>query len=115
MTEEKFEAEVSTLKKFYELFCKDKHINQENKDVILKYKTKSFSFDLCLCEECFNSINYSFDRLQACPHEIKPRCRTCPNPCYEKQRWKNIAKIMKYSAIKLSLSKIKTKVFNIFN
>jgi hypothetical protein len=54
-------------------------------------------------------------KLQNCPHEIKPRCRKCPTPCYEKQEWKNIARIMKYSAIKLSLGKIKSRVFNIFN
>ncbi|QKF60250.1 nitrous oxide-stimulated promoter family protein [Aliarcobacter lanthieri] len=115
MTVEKFENEINTLKKFYEIFCIDKHSNQKRYIIKTEYKDTIFNLELHLCEECFEAINYSFSRLQSCPHEIKPRCRKCPNPCYEKQRWKNIAKIMKYSAIKLSLSKIKSKVKNLFN
>ncbi len=112
---EKFEIEINTLKKFYEFYCKDKHSHQKNFNVNLNYKNRGFNIDLFLCEECFEAINYSFDRLKNCPHEIKPRCRKCPNPCYEKERWKNIAKIMKYSSIKLSLGKIKSRVLKIFN
>ena len=115
MTKEKYESEIHTLKKFYELFCKDKHTNLKNKNITLKYKDSSYSLNFYLCDECFEAINYSFDRLQVCPHEIKPRCRNCQNPCYEKQRWKYIAKVMKYSAIKLSLSKIKSKIFKLFD
>lgn len=115
MTEEKYEIEVETLKKFYELYCKDKHINLKNRDINLIYKTKSLSLNLYLCDECFEAINYSFDRLQTCPHEIKPRCRKCPNPCYEKTKWKETARVMKYSAIKLSLSKLKSRVINAFS
>jgi len=112
---EKFESEIETLKKFYELFCIDKHTNQQKNIINIEYKDKVFELELFLCNECFNAINYSFERLQNCPHEIKPRCRKCPNPCYEKQRWKNIAKVMRYSAIKLSLSKVKSKVQNLFS
>jgi len=115
MVLEKFESEIETLKKFYELFCIDKHTNQQKSIVKIEYKDKIFDLELFLCNECFNAINYSFERLQNCPHEIKPRCRKCPNHCYEKQRWKNIAKVMRYSAIKLSLSKVKSKVRNLFS
>ena len=52
-------------------------------------------------------INYSFDRLNECPHDIKPRCRTCPSPCYEKQEWKKLSKLMKYSGLQFGLIKIK--------
>lgn len=115
MTEEKYQIEIDTLKKFYEFYCKDKHTNLKDRKVDLQYKTKSFSLDLCLCDECFEAINYSFDRLQTCPHEIKPRCRKCPNPCYEKPKWKETARVMKYSAIKLSLSKLKSRVLGKFS
>ncbi|NLM99553.1 MAG: hypothetical protein GX170_05965, partial [Campylobacteraceae bacterium] len=40
-------------------------------------------------------------------NEEKPSCRKCPNPCYEKDRWKLLAKIMKYSGMKLGLLKIR--------
>ncbi|MBP7225803.1 MAG: nitrous oxide-stimulated promoter family protein [Aliarcobacter sp.] len=115
MTNEKFEIEINTLKSFFELYCKDKHQNLQNKSVTLNYKDKSVNLELCLCKECHDAIDYSFNRLQNCPHEIKPRCRTCPTPCYEKPRWKNVAKVMIYSAMRLSLSKMKSRVRNIFS
>lgn len=115
MTYEKFEIEINTLKTFFELYCKDKHSDLENRNLILNYKNKSFNIELFLCKECHDSIDYSFEKLQNCPHEIKPRCRTCPNPCYEKPKWKNTAKIMIYSAMRLSLSKMKNRVKNIFS
>ena len=115
MTTEKFEIEINTLKTFLELYCKDKHELQETKNITLNYKSNSFNLETNLCEDCQKAIDYSFIKLQNCPHEIKPRCRKCPNPCYEKQEWKNIARVMKYSAIKLSLGKIKSRIINIFN
>ena len=115
MTIKKFEVEINTLKTFYELYCKDKHENQEKTQINLEYKSNSFILELNLCQECQKSINYSFLKLQNCPQEIKPRCRKCPNPCYEKNEWKNIAKVMKYSAIKLSLGKIKSRILKIFD
>jgi len=115
MTEEKFNAEIHTLKNFFEVYCKDKHDYYKEKKQTLKFNGKDFEIDLCLCDECSDAINYSFQRLQECPHDIKPRCRTCPSPCYEKARWKNTARVMKYSAIKLSLSKVKHRVKSLFS
>lgn len=115
MTHEKFESEINTLKKFYELYCIDKHENQKIRLEALEYEEKKFFLELNLCPICYEAISYSFNRLQGCPHDIKPRCRTCPAPCYEKQKWKEAAKVMKYSAIKLSLGKIKSRVINIFS
>jgi hypothetical protein len=115
MTYEKFEIEINTLKNFCEIYCKDKHENQELKEIYLEYKSKTYTLKLDLCKPCQEVINYSFLKLQSCPHEIKPRCRKCPKPCYEKKQWKDIAKIMKYSAIKLSLGKIKSRILKIFD
>lgn len=111
MTNEKFKIEIDTLKSFFETFCKDKHKNLKNYNIELEYKNQKYILDLKLCPSCFDSINYSFDRLKECPHEIKPRCRKCPSPCYEKTKWKDAARVMKYSAIKLSLGKIKSRIF----
>ena len=115
MTKEKFQIEIYTLKEFFELYCKDKHTNLEEKSFKLIYKDKIFSIKLNLCENCFKNINYSFEKLQTCPHEIKPRCRRCLNPCYDKENWKETAKVMKYAAIKLSLGKIKSRIMKIFD
>ena len=107
MQQDKFKSEVQTLKKFFELHCKDKHQNQKNHCKELVYNSEKVHVDLELCDDCIELIQYSFDRLIECPHDPKPRCRTCPNPCYDKDEWKKVAKLMKYSGIKLGLLKIK--------
>lgn len=115
MTHEKFQSEISTLKKFLELYCKNKHKNHINKKLSLDYKNMTFHIDLLLCEECLETINYSFQKLQKCPHEIKPRCRNCKETCYEKTKYIKLAKIMKYSGVKLGLSKAKQKLKSLFS
>lgn len=115
MTHKKFEEEINTLKDFFECYCKDKHQNQELEIIAIEYQSKTFTSELCLCCECKKAINYSFSKLQNCPHEIKQRCRKCPTPCYEKKQWKETAKIMIYSAVKLSLSKMKNRIKNVFS
>ncbi|TLP39343.1 nitrous oxide-stimulated promoter family protein [Arcobacter arenosus] len=112
MTEEKFQSEVDTLNRFFTKYCKDKHTNQKNNLYKFKYKNLSFETSISLCEECNTLISYSFDRLKECPHEIKPRCRNCENPCYEKTQWKSLSKVMRYSAIRLNLTNRIKKIFS---
>jgi len=114
MTTEKFETEVDTLKKFFTTYCHNKHQNQKQYNRVLKYNDKEFEVNLKLCDECNNLLNYAFDRLIECPHEIKPRCRKCPNPCYEKDKWKQTAKLMMYSGMKLGLTRIRNFASKLF-
>lgn len=108
MTLEKFEKELNTLKQFFDIYCSHKHKIQKQKvGFNFIYKEKVFVFELELCDECKRNISYAIDRLKECPHENKPRCRSCKNPCYEKEYWKNLAKVMKFSGIHLGLSKLK--------
>jgi hypothetical protein len=107
MKYEKFEAELATLKKFFPLYCGDKHTNQELKSFILDYRGQSYSFTLNLCSECTKLINYSFARLQACPHDEKPKCRSCANPCYAKKEWKMVAAVMRYSGTQTKIQQVK--------
>ncbi len=114
MTTEKFKSEIEVLQRFCEYYCKEKHTNLKEKDITIKYKDTNFHQTLHLCDECIDTLLYSYEKLQSCPHEEKPRCRKCPKPCYERQRWKNMITIMKFSAINLGLSKLKRKVSKIF-
>ena len=107
MTQVKFVSESTTLKKFFTVHCKNKHTNQRNYIKDISYKNSNIKLELDLCDECTELINYSIERLRECPHEIKPRCRTCSNPCYEKPQWKKLAKLMRYSGIQLGILKIK--------
>jgi len=107
MTEEKFQRELQTLEEFFTNYCHDKHKNQTPQEYKLEYKNSYHAFTLELCQECHILISYSHNRLLECPHEIKPRCRRCQNPCYEKKEWKALAKLMRYSGLKLGIIKIK--------
>ena len=107
MKTEKFISEANTLKKFFELHCIDKHLDQTHHCKQLTYNGEKVCIELELCADCIELIHYSFDRLCECPHDPKPRCRTCPSPCYSKDEWKKVAKLMKYSGIQLGLLKIK--------
>ncbi len=113
MTQEKYQIEFQTLKKFFEKFCQDKHNNQQKTTKNLSYKDTEYILNLKLCQDCDELIEYSLDRLNQCPHETKPRCRTCDEPCYKPDQWKKVAKLMRYSGIRLGLIKIK-KRFKIF-
>ncbi|WP_072679351.1 nitrous oxide-stimulated promoter family protein [Arcobacter sp. LA11] len=110
----KFKEEINTLKKFFEVYCKEKDVDQKIITKTLNYKNEEIKIELNLCPECLRKINYSFDRLLECPHDIKPRCRTCPTPCYEKKQWKEAAKIMRYSGMRLGLLSLNKKIKNIF-
>ncbi len=114
MTFEKFENEVNTLKKFFVIYCNDKHTNQKKEAYIVPYLDNSLEFEVSLCEECHNLLQYAISKLQECPHEIKPRCRKCPNPCYDKDKYKQMAKIMRYSGMKLGLTKAAKRLKNLF-
>ena len=103
----KFEKECDTLKKFFEIYCLCNHNLQLNHKKIIPYKKQKFEYTLHLCCECYEKINYSFDKLLECPHENKPKCRKCKNPCYDKKEWKETAKIMRFSGFKLGLLSIK--------
>jgi hypothetical protein len=107
MTLEKFQTEVLTLKRFFETYCQSKNKECSPHYIVVEYKNKHLRYDFMLCDESFELITYAVERLLECPHEDKPKCRNCPNPCYEKARYKEVAKVMKYSGIKLGLSKIR--------
>jgi predicted amidophosphoribosyltransferase len=116
MTNEKFKSEINTLKKFFEIYCHDKHqyriMHEGNYNI--PYNDKYFKLNVTLCDECNSLLSRSIKNLQNCPHEIKPRCRKCPTPCYNKEDWKNVAKIMKYSGMKLGLTKAAKKIKKLF-
>jgi len=111
MTCEKFDYEVKTLKRFFEYFCQKKHKNSIRYTKVINYKEKSFVYEFTLCNECIKDVDYSIDRLLSCVHEQKPKCRRCPNPCYEKNMWKKIAKVMRYSGIHLKIDSFNKSLF----
>lgn len=109
MTDKVFQKELQTLQEFITCYCHNNHNNLPQKDFI--FESRSMELHTTLCKDCSDLLLYSINKLELCPHEIKPKCRKCPNPCYEKQQWKKLAKIMRYSGLKLGLINIKRKLF----
>lgn len=108
MTENKFTGEIETLKKFFQIYCDGKkHNNIKIQKSTLDFQNQQHKYEFLLCDDCFALLNYSLDRLQNCPHDTKPKCRTCTDPCYEPQEWKKVAKIMRYAGISQGLNKVK--------
>jgi len=116
MTNEKFRSEIDTLKKFFEIYCHDKHQDRimHEGNYNIPYNDTFFKLEVTLCNECNSLLSTSIRNLQNCPHNPKPRCRKCPNPCYEKEDWKAVAKIMKYSGMKLGLGKAGARLKKLF-
>jgi len=114
MTIEKFESEILTLNKFFSIFCHDKHSNQIERMYKIPYKNKTFLIKANLCKECHELLKYAVLKLQECPNDPKPRCRNCQNPCYEKDKYKEMAKMMRYSGMKLGLTKAAKRIKGIF-
>jgi len=115
MTKEKFLYDSQTVLKFIQYYCDHKHTIREkpHSNINLYYKNYSLkeNLDFKLCFECKKTFYYSYMKLQACPHDEKPSCRKCIDPCYGRDEWKKIAKIMKYSGMNLGLLRVR-KLFS---
>lgn len=112
MKPEKFYHDAKTVAKFISIYCDDKHKNKkEKRSYALKYDNQNFCpITLNLCDVCHETLKYSLERLQNCPHEDKPSCRKCPKPCYDKPEWKLLARIMRHSGMKLGLLKLRSMI-----
>jgi hypothetical protein len=114
MKEEDFKKEVQTLVKMFPVYCRDKHKGQQKRFYSLKYGTLEINFEIELCPQCHELFAYALERLKECPHDPKPRCRKCPDPCYVREKYKQMTRIMSYAGIKLGLSKAARKIKNFF-
>ncbi|WP_456478987.1 nitrous oxide-stimulated promoter family protein [Nautilia sp.] len=114
MTVDKFKKEVETLDKFFQIYCKEKHKNRLKREYYINYKNSEIKIEPELCEECHSLLEYAVQRLKECPHDPKPRCRNCENPCYEKNKYKQMAKMMRFAGMRLGLTKAAQKIKKIF-
>ncbi|MFT7004242.1 MAG: hypothetical protein ACJAWW_001599 [Sulfurimonas sp.] len=118
MTEEKFIHDSKTVLKFIQCYCDNEHSKSDKhkESIELCYNNKELNEEVnySLCERCTETFNYSYQKLQACPHDEKPSCRKCPKPCYDKPHWKNLAKIMRSSGMRFGILKIRKKILDKF-
>ncbi|MCX8023173.1 MAG: nitrous oxide-stimulated promoter family protein [Syntrophorhabdaceae bacterium] len=74
------ETELKTVRKMVEIYCRGNH------------QTKTGN-----CEDCENLLEYAKERLERCPHEVKPKCSECKIHCYKPDMRKKIREVMVYS------------------
>lgn len=102
---QQYKIEISTLKPFFDMHCKN-HIDKTDIDI---YYDDTKIDEIKLCDKCSEIFLYATQRLRYCQQSPKPKCRKCKNNCFEKDMYKKIAKIMAFSGIKLGVSKIISK------
>ena len=85
--EEKRKAEMATIKKMLEIYCRAHHGN-----------------NLSLCEECEALFDYARARVERCPHmETKTFCSACQTHCYAPKMREKIREAMRYSGPRMML------------
>ncbi len=85
--EEKRKAEMATVKKMLEIYCRAHHGN-----------------NLSLCEECEALFDYARARVERCPHmETKTFCSACQTHCYAPKMREKIREAMRYSGPRMLL------------
>lgn len=110
MDTQKYLQEVEVLKRFFTLYCHHNHttVSKATRSISLRNgANEPESIEMTLCSECHGLLRYALDRLHACPHDPKPRCRTCPQRCYDKKEWKQMASLMRYSGMMLGMIKVR--------
>ena len=86
MIEKEREEEIKTVGKMIEIYCQSLHNSKGG-----------------LCSECEELFRYARDRLQRCPHKVKPKCSDCKIHCYEINNRNRIKEVMKYSGPRMLL------------
>ncbi|MFA6923828.1 MAG: nitrous oxide-stimulated promoter family protein [Bacteroidales bacterium] len=84
LKEKSIRDEIATIKAMVLIYCKKKH--KKNIDD---------------CEECKELIEYAINKIQKCPHEVKPKCNNCKIHCYKNEMREKTKLIMRYSGKKI--------------
>lgn len=77
----RIEREKSVVRQMITIYCHTHHDHPEEG----------------VCDDCYNLLNYAFQRLDHCPKENKKSsCRKCEIHCYSPANREKIREIMRY-------------------
>ncbi len=94
--------DIRTLARFIALYCRNHHGADR---APVDFKAPGFDhlleLPLDLCPDCAKLLKYGLTMRIRCPHEPKPMCKKCPEPCYRPEYRNKIREIMKFSGMAL--------------
>ena len=86
--QKRIKKDEKILKKFIAVYCRENHLKKGRKEYKDGY-----------CKECYELLEYSLQRLHACPLDPKPQCKHCKIHCYKPQMRQKIKEVMKFSGM----------------
>ena len=97
---EKEKADIRTLMKFAEIFCRENHNGARNPFSLRLFDTKEIEKkEISLCPDCTKRLTYGLTMRLKCPHDPKPMCKKCETQCYKGDYKEKIREIMKFSGM----------------
>jgi hypothetical protein len=97
---EKEKADIRTLMKFVEIFCRENHNGERTAFSFRLYDLKEIEKrDISLCPDCAKLLTYGLTMRLKCPHDPKPMCKKCETQCYKGDYKEKIREIMKFSGM----------------
>lgn len=90
--------DIAFLTNLIVLYCENHH--PDKKRHLLKRKGRAGESlpagDFATCDDCRKLLMHGVARRLACPHNPKPSCRNCEEPCHHPDYRRRIAKIMRW-------------------
>ncbi len=97
---EKEKADIRTLIRFVDIFCRENHNGERNPFSFRLYDLKEIEKkEIFLCPECTKLLTYGLTMRLKCPHDPKPMCKKCETQCYKGEYKEKIREIMKFSGM----------------
>jgi len=97
---EKEKADIGTLMKFVEIFCRENHNGDRSPFSFRLYDIKEIEKkEVTLCPDCTKLLTYGLTMRLKCPHDPKPMCKKCETQCYKGEYKEKIREIMKFSGM----------------
>ena len=96
----KEKADIWTLMKFVEIFCKENHNVERDPFSFRLYDIKEIEKrEISLCPDCTKLLTYGLTMRLKCPHDPKPMCKKCETQCYKGDYKEKIREIMRFSGM----------------
>ncbi len=101
MLAKKEKHDIKTLARFVAVYCRSHHQSRTPFEFKAPGLEGLFEPPLEICQDCAKLLKYGLTMRLRCPHEPKPTCKKCPNPCYRPEYREKIREVMKFSGMYL--------------